>query len=322
VLEVVRRIGGITVHLTLLLSLPPLMAGLIVKIKAWFAGRRGPSVLQPYRDIARLWRKGAVYSEVTTEVFRLGPLLIVASSLVAGLMVPVAGISAPLHFTGDLIVLAYVLALGRVATILAAMDTGSAFEGMGASREAAFSAMGEPTLFLVLVAIGLLGHIAPGGIGSEWSLTAALGELTPANWLIYGPALVPLGIALFVVILLENSRIPIDDPTTHLELTMIHEVMVLDHSGPDLALIEYGACQKLLVLGSLLVDMLNFNRAQYSLLVRLPIYLLGLVLVSAAVALTEVAVARFRMRQVPRFLFGAFLLAAFSVVVVLFEIPR
>jgi formate hydrogenlyase subunit 4 len=150
-------------------------------------------------------------------------------------------------------------------------------------------------------------------------LTTALEQLTPRNWLIYGPALVPLGIALFAVILLENSRIPVDDPTTHLELTMIHEVMILDHSGPDLALIEYGAAQKLLVLGSLLVEMLNFNGSEYSLAVRLPIYLLGLALLAAAVALTEVAVARLRMRQVPRFLFGAFLLAAFSVVVVLFE---
>jgi formate hydrogenlyase subunit 4 len=322
VLEVLSRITGIAVHLTLLLLLPPLLSGLIVKIKAWFAGRRGPSVIQPYRDLARLWHKGAVYSEVTTQVFRLGPLLIVASSLVAGLFVPLAGIAAPLHFTGDLVVLAYVLALGRAATILAAMDTGSAFEGMGASREAAYSAMGEPTLFLVLVAIGMLGHTAPGTGGVEWSLTAALTELSPENWLIYGPALVPLGIALFVVILLENSRIPIDDPTTHLELTMIHEVMVLDHSGPDLALIEFGAFQKLLVLGSLLVEMLNFSSSRFTLLVRLPIYLLGLVLLAAAIALTEVAAARFRMRQVPRFLFGAFLLAAFSVIVVLFEVPR
>jgi formate hydrogenlyase subunit 4 len=317
VLEVLSRIGGIAVHLVLLLMLPPLLAGLIVKIKAWFAGRRGPPLTQPYLDLKRLWHKGAVYSEVTTEVFRIGPLVIVASSLVAGLLVPLAGITAPLHFTGDLVVLAYLLALGRVATILAALDTGSAFEGMGASREAAFSAMGEPTLFLVLVAIGSLGQTA--AHPSDWSLTAALAELTPDKWLIYGPALVPLGIALFVVILLENSRIPVDDPTTHLELTMIHEVMVLDHSGPDLALIEYGAAQKLLVLGSLLVDMLNFNSEQYSLLVRLPIYLSGLVLLAAAIALTEVAVARLRMRQVPRFLFGAFLLAAFGVVVVLFE---
>jgi formate hydrogenlyase subunit 4 len=236
-------------------------------------------------------------------------------------MVPLAGIPAPLHFTGDLVVLAYVLALGRVATILAAMDTGSAFEGMGGSREAAFSAMGEPTLFLVLVAFGLIGHTKAVDTGVEWSLTGAMTQLDPSKWLIYGPALVPLGIALFVVILLENSRIPIDDPTTHLELTMIHEVMVLDHSGPDLALIEYGAFQKMLVLGSLLVEMLNFSAVHYSLLVRLPIYLLGLVLVAAAIALTEVAVARFRMRQVPRFLLGAFLLAAFSVIVILFEGP-
>jgi formate hydrogenlyase subunit 4 len=320
-MEVLGRIAAIGVHLSLLILLPPLMSGLIVKIKAWFAGRRGPSLIQPYYDLARLWHKGAVYSDVTTEVFRLGPLLIVASSLVAGLFVPLAGISAPMHFTGDLVVLAYVLALGRAATILAAMDTGSAFEGMGASREAAFSAMGEPTLFLVLVAIGLLGHTA-GDTVVEWSLTGSLEQLSPSNWVIYGPALVPLSIALFVVILLENSRIPIDDPTTHLELTMIHEVMVLDHSGPDLALIEYGAFQKLLVLGSLLVEMFNFNSTRYTLLMRVPIYLLGLVLVAAAIALTEVAAARFRMRQVPRFLLGAFLLAALSVVVVLFEIPR
>jgi formate hydrogenlyase subunit 4 len=322
VFDVLGRLIAIGVHLSLLVLLPPLLSGLIVKIKSWFAGRRGPSPIQPYYDLARLWHKGAVYSDLTTQVFRLGPPLIVASSLVAGLFVPLAGIPAPLHFSGDLVVLAYVLALGRAATILAAMDTGSAFEGMGASREAGFGAMGEPTLFLVLVAIGILGHTSPSSIGHVWSLTAALTELNPSNWIIYGPALVPLLIALFVVILLENSRIPIDDPTTHLELTMIHEVMVLDHSGPDLALIEYGAFQKLLVLGSMLVEMFNFNSTQYGLVVRLAIYLVGLVVVATAVALTEVAAARLRMRQVPRFLFGAFLLAAFSVVVVLFEIPR
>jgi formate hydrogenlyase subunit 4 len=321
VIEALSRAVSVALHLTMLVVLPPLMGGLIVKIKAWFAGRRGPSVLQPYYDLARLWRKGAVYSEVTTPVFRLGPPVIVATSLVAGMIVPLAGIPAPLHFSGDMVVFAYVLALGRIGTILAALDTGSSFEGMGSSREATFSALAEPTLFLVLVALGLFGHSAPNTYEAEWSLTSALTHLAPANWVQYAPAVLPMAVALFAVVLLENSRIPWDDPTTHLELTMIHEVMVLDHSGPDFALIEYGAYQKLFVLSALLLRVVNPSSFQ-TLVVRIPVFLVGMAGVAAAVALVEVATARFRMAQVPRFLLGAFVIAALSVIVVLFEIPQ
>ena len=240
-------------QLGLLLLLPPFFAGLILKLKAKAAGRKGPPLFQPYFDLARLIRKGVVYSNATSGVFRLGPLLVVSSLILTGLLMPLGGMPAPIHFSGDLIVVAYVLAISRIAIVLAALDTGSAFEGMGASREITFASLAEPTMFLILISLGLLGHADPNKLGTEWSLTGTLAQMDMITWIHYGPAMLPLSFALFVLILLENARVPFDDPTTHLELTMIHEVMILDHSGPDMALMEYGASMKLMLLVMLLL---------------------------------------------------------------------
>ncbi len=321
-MQVLGRISGIAVHLICLLILPPMLAGLIGWGKARIAGRRGPGLLQPYRDLLRLARKGAVYGQGTSVVFRLGPPMVVASGLLAGLFVPLAGIGAPLHFSGDLVVFAALLALGRAALVLAALDTGSAFEGLGASRAASFGALAEPTMFLILVALGLLGQSSSQGLRHEWSLTTMLMQIGPVNWLFHAPALIPISLALFTIILLENARIPFDDPTTHLELTMVHEVMALDHSGPDLALIEYAGMQKLFVMGALLVGLFDLHRPGAWLAVRMLTFLAGLALLAALIVLTEVSVARVRLRQVPRFLLGAFLLAALGVGVILYEFPR
>lgn len=307
------------VPLGILLLLPPLFMGLIVKLKSIAVGRSGPPVWQPYLDLIRLSRKGAVYSTTTGEVFRLGPLFVVASALMGGFLIPMAGFPAIVHFSGDLIVFAYVLAMGRLAIILAALDTGSSFEGMGASREACFAALAEPTLFLVLISLGLLGHTDPHNFGVEWSLTGTLAQMEMITWARYGPALLPLSFALFLLILLENSRVPFDDPTTHLELTMVHEVMILDHSGPDLALMEYGAAMKMMIFQSILGRII-FPHHFASVWADLLMFIAKLFLISMCVTLVEVCMARSRMNRIPGILLGAFVLSALSVVVMLVEL--
>src|SRR5579864_2843913 len=227
------------------LLLAPLLVGVINRTKALVAGRRGPPLLQPYRDVVKCLRRGAVYGDVTSWVFRAGSVINLACLVASLFVVPLGGLAAPVSFAGDLIVLVGLLALGRFATVLAALDTGSSFEGMGASREVHFAVLAEPALLLALAALARC--------GGAMSLSAIYAALTPALWLTLLPNLTLVAMTLLVLGLVENCRIPVDDPTTHLELTMIHEVMVLDHSGPDFAFILYGASIKLFLLGAIIV---------------------------------------------------------------------
>jgi formate hydrogenlyase subunit 4 len=301
------------VQIALLLVIPPLLPGVIGRTKAWFAGRQGPPLLQPYRDILKLLGKGAVYSRTTTWVFRAGPLVALASLLLAGLIVPLASNRAPLGFVGDVVLFAYLMALSRFFTMAAALDTGSSFEGMGASREAAFSALAEPTLFLVL-AIACMPSQSPSFERAWGSLPSAFVALGPAPFL-------AAGVALFAVYLAENSRIPIDDPNTHLELTMIHEVMVLDHGGPDLAFVLYGGAVKLFVLGSVLVHLvLPFPPHDPW---RGAAWLLGgQSALAVVVGIVESMMARLRLPRVPQFLIGAFAVAAVGLAAITYRVAR
>src|SRR6266567_2448749 len=223
------------------LLLAPLLLGLINRTKSFIAGRRGPPLVQPYRDVVKCLRRGAVYGEVTSWLFRLGPVVNLATLMAALLLLPFGGVPAVVSFPGDLIVLAGLFALGRFVTVLAALDTGSSFEGMGASREVHFAALAEPALLLALATLAR--------VSGSFSLTTIYGGITIATWARALPALALVAMTLVVLDLVENTRIPVDDPTTHLELTMIHEVMVLDHTGPDLAFIQYAAALKLWSLG-------------------------------------------------------------------------
>jgi formate hydrogenlyase subunit 4 len=297
-------------HLVLLLALPPLLLGIIARTKAWFAGRRGAPLLQPYFDIWRLLRKGAVMSRTTTWVFRAGPVVSLATALCAGLVAPLATASAPLGFAGDVIVFAYLLGLGRFFTMAAALDTGSAFEGMGASREAAFSALAEPALLLALAIVCIPAHSA--------SFASAWAALPFGTWGPDHPALPAAAVALFVVLLAENSRIPVDDPNTHLELTMVHEVMVLDHSGPDLAFILYGSAIKLFLFASLLVHILLPIPAALG-WASVGLFVAGLLAVAIAVGIVESITARIRLPRVPQFLIGASVIAALGLAVLLYR---
>lgn len=295
-------------QLVAFLVAPPLLLGVIGRVKSLVGGRAGPPLLQPYRDLARLAQKGAVYSRATTWVFRAGPLVGLAAILAAGLLVPLGAPAAALAFAGDFALVAALLGLARFATVLAALDTGSAFEGMGAAREVSFSALAEPALFLGFLALVR----STGGL----DLTHLLGDGLAAAWRTDGPALLLVALSFFVVALAENARIPVDDPATHLELTMIHEVMVLDHGGPDLALIQYGAALKLYLLGALVVN-LSLGGRLLGPLAGLAAFLAGQLAFAAAVGLVESTMARLRLSRVPQLLIGASVLSAFAFVLLL-----
>jgi formate hydrogenlyase subunit 4 len=278
------------------LILAPLLVGVINRTKAFFAGRTGPPLLQPYLDLWKLLHKGAVYSRTTTWVFRSGPLVGLAAVLMAAALVPFGGGPALLAFPGDLVLFAYLLGLARFVTVLSALDTGSAFEGMGASREVTFAALAEPALLLGLASIAReTGNL---------SLSAMFGALTFSSWAAAAAPLALVVVALFAVFLAENARIPIDDPNTHLELTMIHEVMVLDHGGPDLAFIQYGAALKQWVLGALLIGIAVPARGHHP-WADIGIAVAGMMAMAVAVGVVESCMARLKLIAVPHFLLGA-----------------
>jgi formate hydrogenlyase subunit 4 len=296
-------------HVVLALVLAPLLLGVINRVKAKFAGRRGQPLLQAYYDIAKLLRKGAVYSRTTTWVFRLGPIVSLAAVVASLLLLPLGAVVAVVAFPGDLLLWVYLLGLMRFVTVLAALDTGSAFEGMGASREVQFSLLAEPALLLGLVALaawsgGLSLSQLTGTHSTGW-LTGTAGAITllvSASWL--------------AVLLTENARIPVDDPNTHLELTMIHEVMVLDHGGVDLGLIQYAAAVKLWVFAALLAGVLLPVRTAWP-LVNLAGGVAGVLAVAMGVGVIESTMARLRLLRVPQMLVAAAVLAALAVVLVL-----
>ncbi len=292
----------------LALVLSPLLPGVINRTKAVVAGRRGQPILQLYFDLWKLLRKGAVYSRTTTWVFRAGPIISLAAVLVAITLLPMGKVPALLPFGGDLILFAYLLGLMRFVTVLAALDTGSSFEGMGASREVQFAALAEPALLLALAVLAKL--------TSTLSLSQIFGVLATTHWMLTGPVLALTAVTLLVVLLAENARLPVDDPNTHLELTMIHEVMVLDHSGPDFAFILYGAALKLWLLSVLLVDtVLPIGGAGVG--ANLVVTLGGLLAVGVVIGLIESTMARLRLLLVPQLLVGAGAMAAVALILVL-----
>lgn len=278
------------------LVLAPLLLGVINRTKAFFAGRRGQPLLQAYFDLFKLLRKGAVYSRSTSWVLRLAPSVGLGCTLVALLLVPAGGLAAPLCFPGDLLLLAYLLGLMRFLTVSAALDTASSFEGMGASREVQFSALAEPALILGLAA---LAHQT-----GSLSLSGIFGALLRPEWMQVGAGLVLVAAALLVVFLAENARIPVDDPNTHLELTMIHEAMILDFGGPDLAFILYGSSLKLWLLGALLVNVF-LPLAPLSGPAQAGGLIVGQVALAVLTGIVESVMARLSLLKVPQLLVSA-----------------
>jgi formate hydrogenlyase subunit 4 len=300
----IDRLFHVGAHLLVVLAVPPLLLGVINKTKAAFAGRVGPPLLQPYYDLVKLARKGSVFSTTTTWVFRASPAVGIATGLLASFLVPFGGQAAPLSFAGDFLLLAYLFGLARFFMVAAAMDTGSAFEGMGAAREATFACLAEPALLLGLLV--LVKRTA------SLSLSTMLGARVPGEWQTAGAALVLVVASLFVVLLAESCRVPVDDPNTHLELTMIHEVMVLDHGGPALGMILYGAALKLFLLGAIVTGLaLPFRTGNFGLDTAL--FVMGMLFLAVIIGVVESTMARLRLHQIPSLLVAACLLSVFAI---------
>jgi len=280
----------------------PLLAMIITKVKAWFSGRKGPAWLQNYSTLRKLLRKTPVYSTSTTFIFRLGPVIILAGIIIALCLMPMAGRAPLVSFSGDVILLLYLLGLGRFFIISAAMDTASPFEGMGAAREALYGALAETTVFVILILFERL----EGGLSLSSYLSS---QATLGLWGHTGASTILVIIALFMVLLTENARVPVDDPTTHLELTMIHEVMVLDHSGPEFALIEAASWLKLFFYSAFIANLLCPFRNSFLGLIFFPLLV---IIIYAIIGVVESITARYKLNMVPKFILTSFALAFFA----------
>ena len=299
----------IALQTLLLLALAPLLTGCIKNWKAKLQNRRGPPMWQPYLDLAKFLRKEMVISEHASWIFRFMPYVLFLSTLLAGLMVPLISASAPLSLFGGILALVGLLALGRFFLALGGLDPASAFGGMGSSREMTIAAIAEPALMLAVFTVAI-------GAGST-NLSEMLHAAQGPTWKLLNPAHVLAFAALFIVLLAETGRIPVDNPATHLELTMIHEAMLLEYSGRYLALIEWSASIKQLVLMALLVNI--FFPIGMATEISLPTigvsalwFLAKLLALAGTVVLVETTNAKLRLFRVPDLLSAAFILAALA----------
>jgi formate hydrogenlyase subunit 4 len=284
------------VRLALWMLLAPLLPGIINKVKAWVAGRRGPPVLQLYYDLARLWQKSVVLSTLASPGFVFGPAVAWVALAGAALLLPLGPAGGAVSFRGDVLVLIYLLALARFCAAWAALETGSAFEGMGAAREVSYAVLTEAAIIAAVLSLCI-----------QTGSTSLVTMLSPSA----GAGAVLLAAGLFIVLLAENCRVPFDDPNTHLELTMIHEVMVLDHSGPPLAVILHGAAMKLLLFALLLTEAV-LPVGKLAPLAAAVTLIGGVLAVTVGVGLVESLLARLAFRRVPLLLTTGFLLCLFA----------
>ncbi len=298
----------IIINLIILLIVPFLMAGVIKKTKAFWGGRKGASIFQPLYDFVKLLKKDFVISKTTSGIFKIAPVVQLASVLFASMFVPLACGSALINVAAGLIIFAYTLSLGKFFALISAMDTGSSFEGMGASREACFTTIVEPAFFMLIASIMVL--------SGNYTFDALQNILASAGS--YGVLIQIFAVVvLFIMILIEGSRVPVDDPATHLELTMIHEVMILDNSGSDLAFFTWANSIKMLLLSSLIAYIvIPQGLADWMAVLA---YLLIMLLISVVIGTVESAMARFRMSHVFEFVF---LMSSFALVVLALVVAR
>lgn len=280
------------INLIILLIVPFLMMGLIKKTKAFWAGKKGPSIIQPLYDFVRLIKKDFVISKTTSVVFKLAPVFAISTVLFAALFVPLASGKAIINIPVGLVVFSYILGLGKFMSLISAMDTGSSFEGMGASREACFTSIVEPAFFLLIASV-----MALTGNYTFDSMTKIISNAGGYGILITVFAV----LVLFIMMLIEGSRVPVDDPATHLELTMIHEVMILDNSGSDLAIYSWANGIKMLLITSLIACMVIPHNLPT--LLHVLCYLVVAGIISVAIGTIESGMARIRMSHVFEFIF-------------------
>jgi formate hydrogenlyase subunit 4 len=299
------------VQVLLLVLVAPLVRGVIAQLKARIQNRHGASVWRPYAELLKLFRKEDLVPDSASFVFRLAPIVLFTSTLVAAAFVPLLHGSALLDATGDFVLLVYLLALGRFFLMLGAMDGGSSFGGMGASREALVSTLAEAPFLLALVSVAIAARSSSIAGMVRWTLGQDFFQFSAVHALAFA--------ALALVAIAETGRIPVDNPTTHLELTMIHEAMVLEYSGPSLALIEWASAIKLTVIMALLIALFvpwgaASSLSMLAVLIASLVLLLKMAALVLVLALVESSVAKLRMYLVPDFLGVASALAILAVV--------
>ncbi len=286
----------------------PLLPGIINKVKAFFAGRHGPRLTQLYSDLGKLMKKECLISQTSGGIIRFAPPVILMTTVMAAAMLPAGMTVSPLGFTGDVLLFCYLLGMGRVMSILAALDTGSSFQGMGASREALFSALAEAALFAVLAFLAIF--------SDSLSLGGMLCGTGLDSWLDFTPMALAV-LAMFLILLAENCRVPFDDPETHLELTMIHEAMILDYAGADLAVILYSSSLKLWIFAGFITSML-LPPDLFPVWAEIALSFAGIILCAVITGIVESAMARYRFLKVPPLLIAAAVMPLLAILFVFF----
>jgi formate hydrogenlyase subunit 4 len=303
-----EHIAYLIVQFIVMLFFAPLVNGIIKKIKALSQKRKGPPVLQLYYDIFKLLKKDTVVSDTSSWIFKAAPYVTFVTALLAGLFVPVSLKLSPVYFAGDIILIIYLLAMGRFFMTLAGLDAGSTFGGMGSSREMMISSLVEPSILISVFSIGL--------IAKSTSIYTMMETSSAAGLSIFQPVYILSLLAIFIVIIAETARIPVDDPATHLELTMVHEAMLLEYSGRHLALMELGASIKQLVFLTLLANLfipldgiVSIDNIFLSLAVSLLFFAVKVVIISVLIALAEISTVKLRLFSVPNLAALSFILA-------------
>ena len=295
----------------LLLLVAPLVSGVLKTLKARLQTRRGPNVFQSYRDMIKLFRKGMVIPETASWIFCATPYVVFVTAALVGLMIPMATTNAPLSLFGGVLAVVYLLALGRFFLALGGLDAGSSFGGLGSSREVTISAIAEPAMMLAIFTVALA--------ASSTNLSEMAKVAVSQSWKFLAPSQMLAFAALFIVLIAETGRIPVDNPATHLELTMIHEAMILEYSGPYLALIELGSSLKQMVLMTLVVNTffpfgLSSDWTARGLVLGLTFYLIKILLLACLVVLVETTNAKLRLFRVPELLMVSFILGALALI--------
>jgi len=303
----VTTLQGI-ISILAIVIIAPLFAGVINKQKAIFTGRIGAPILQPYYELQRLFKKETINANSSSFISQISPLINFVAVIFAAAMLPIGFWKPLISFNGDIILFAYMLGLARFFQILAAMDIGSSFEGMGAAREATFALFAEPIFFFTLGSIAFIS-----GTNSVYDIYHSI-RLDNLSYIVF---IVICSISAFLLAVTECSRMPVDDPNTHLELTMIHEVMILDNSGFDLFLYQYSGYTKLFIYAIIETSFFYpFGVQNYSL--GLIVFVIVVLILSCALAIVETITSRFKMKNIPQYLLFATALGILNLLIYTF----
>jgi len=301
----------VILQIIIILAFAPLLSGIIKKIKAFFQIRKGASIFQPYYDMAKLMQKDSVVSQNTSWIFHTAPIISFVAILAAGLIIPIYITVMPFGFAGDLIAVVYLFALARFFMALASLDAGSSFGGMGGSREMFVASLVEPAMMLSIFAIAL--NVGSTNLGYISAKVSSLGfaAVSPYHLLAF--------VAFFIIAVAETGRIPVDNPATHLELTMIHEAMILEYSGKQLAIIELGAMIKQLLVYALLANIffpwgIAIEASSTGIMVALFVFILKIAILGALMAMVETTTAKWRLFRLPDLLSISLMLSFLSLV--------